>query len=59
VVGLATDPARLTAMAKVAQDLMPADADERLAEMVRAAAARSQGRAGKNTAGKNAGKVGR
>jgi UDP-N-acetylglucosamine--N-acetylmuramyl-(pentapeptide) pyrophosphoryl-undecaprenol N-acetylglucosamine transferase len=34
VIALVTDPARLAAMSKVAMDLVPADADERLAELV-------------------------
>lgn len=45
VVGLATDADRLTAMSKVARDLVPADADDRLAELVRSVA--SAGNAGK------------
>lgn len=38
VVSLVTDPQRLSAMSKVARDLVPADADERLAELVRSVA---------------------
>jgi UDP-N-acetylglucosamine--N-acetylmuramyl-(pentapeptide) pyrophosphoryl-undecaprenol N-acetylglucosamine transferase len=47
VVPLATDPGRLATMAKVAQDLVPADADDRLAELVRSVAADPRGDAGK------------
>jgi UDP-N-acetylglucosamine--N-acetylmuramyl-(pentapeptide) pyrophosphoryl-undecaprenol N-acetylglucosamine transferase len=47
VVGLVTDAGRLAAMAKVAHDLVPADADDRLAAMVRSVATSTQGDAGK------------
>jgi UDP-N-acetylglucosamine--N-acetylmuramyl-(pentapeptide) pyrophosphoryl-undecaprenol N-acetylglucosamine transferase len=45
VVALLTDADRLAAMSKVARDLVPADADDRLAELVRSVA--SAGNAGK------------
>lgn len=47
VVALVTDADRLATMAKVASDLMPADADDRLAELVRSVATSTRGNAGK------------
>jgi len=47
VIALVKDPDRLATMAKVAQDLTPADADDRLAELVRSVGASSPATAGK------------
>ncbi|HEY8457926.1 MAG TPA: undecaprenyldiphospho-muramoylpentapeptide beta-N-acetylglucosaminyltransferase [Actinopolymorphaceae bacterium] len=52
VVGLITDPGKLAAMAKVAHDLVPADADDRLAELVRTVAADARSTRPRRTVGR-------
>ncbi len=47
VTALITDPDRLREMSKVARDLVPADADDRLAELVRSVAVSNPGNAGR------------